>query len=194
MRLPIVAYYMLFVSLFIFSAENGHRNTHNFYFQTSGSGSILFPKLGSFSTGSQTGGVLEQGFMYMHGSGFSAGILAGFGTYAQSITKENAVYRGFDFYRLGLSAGYAGQFNNIEWITMVEVNGIVARYEASVQEFFYPDLRLVGGIGLGGLHKAYITLPVAVQFRNDLDYAVSFGLGFRLLLNISPALFAGDSD
>ncbi|MBN2510707.1 MAG: hypothetical protein JXB03_10535 [Spirochaetales bacterium] len=162
---------------------------HSIYLHNSVSADLLIAQASGFSAAVQKGAVVRQGATYLHSSGFTAGIYGGFGFYNKGINDEFVINRGFTYVEAGIEAGYRGSIKHLSWTALLGAAGHIAEYEASVQQFFFPSITLTGGIGFSGLHAVYLTLPVTLQFRQDLDLSLSTGLGIRLYLNALPSLF-----
>ena len=195
MRRSIVAYYFLFVILFVGKGFAEDLPAHSVYIVSGISGDLLIPKTPGHSSAVQYGASVIEGISYVHHSGFTAGITGGFGYFKKGVNEVYEFYRGFDYTQVGIEAGYRGTVDRFSWFALIGAEGLICEYDASVQQFFFPSVTVTGGFGFAGVNAVYLTLPVTAQFRTDLDMSIRTGLGLRLYLNASPKLFsAGDKD
>jgi hypothetical protein len=116
---------------------------------------------------------------------------------APSDASSGFTYRGLCGGNLGVSAEAFASIGSGEGLGLLRAGGglgaaaVVARYEYTTLYFFYPEIRAEGFVEYNpaflpslGLR---LSLPVSVQLRRDVDYAVAMGVGLGVSYRLGAA-------
>jgi hypothetical protein len=116
---------------------------------------------------------------------------------APSDASGGFTYRGLCGGNLGVSAEAFASIGSWEGFGRLRAGGglgaaaVVARYEYTTLHFFYPEIRAEGFVEYNPAFLSSLglrlSLPVSVQFRRDVDYAVTLGIGLGVFYRLGAA-------
>jgi hypothetical protein len=134
------------------------------------------------------GGSLDMRFPVLPWLDIAAGL--DFYGIAPSDISGGFTYRGFGAGDLAVAAqgravlGTWPGFGELDAGGGLGLAGVIAGYEYTTLYFFYPEVRIEGFIdyipAFLPVVDLRLSLPVAAQFRRDMDYSFSAGIGLGL--------------